>query len=260
MNETIKLQLEHTSVRDFDSELVPDNVLETIIRAGQHGATGHFMQAYSIIKIEDNKIKKEFAKICKQEYIAKIPCLLIFVSDLYRNYKIGMEDGKDTESIGAFDRFMMSFSDTMIAAQNIVIASESLGYGTIYLGSISNDSKKVIDLLKLPKYTFPIIGLGIGEYKKKLSVKSDKSIINSDSIKPRLPLKSVFHIDNYRIDNNIHDELSEYDTIVEKYYEHRELNSKKQSFTSQISEGLGTRQGKRDELLKNLHDQGLILK
>ncbi|WZU02128.1 hypothetical protein MGH68_03490 [Erysipelothrix sp. D19-032] len=35
--------------------------------------------------------------------------------------------------------------------------------GAVYLGSIQNDSQTMIDLLKLPEYTFPLLGIAIGE-------------------------------------------------------------------------------------------------
>ena len=46
----------------------------------------------------------------------------------------------------------------MIAAQNMVVAAESLGMGTVYLGSILNDNAKLSELLKLPKYVYPAVG------------------------------------------------------------------------------------------------------
>ena len=35
-----------------------------------------------------------------------------------------------------------------------VTAKESVGLGTVYLGSILNDSEKICELLKLPELTF----------------------------------------------------------------------------------------------------------
>ena len=55
-------------------------------------------------------------------------------------------------------------------AQNVVVAAESLGIGTVYLGSILNDIEKLCELLKLPKYTFPVVGLALGYQIKNLSL------------------------------------------------------------------------------------------
>jgi hypothetical protein len=37
------------------------------------------MQGCSVIRITDGTLKKEIAEICKQEYVARVPELLIFV-------------------------------------------------------------------------------------------------------------------------------------------------------------------------------------
>ncbi|WP_369385395.1 nitroreductase family protein [Holzapfeliella floricola] len=52
--------------------------------------------------------------------------------------------------------------DTSLMAQNASLASDSLNIGSVYLGSILNDTQKVIDLLKLPKYTFPLFAMAFG--------------------------------------------------------------------------------------------------
>jgi hypothetical protein len=40
------------------------------------------------------------------------------------------------------DRFFQGFTDACITAQNIVNAAETMDLGTVYLGSILNDSEK----------------------------------------------------------------------------------------------------------------------
>lgn len=56
-------------------------------------------------------------------------------------------------------------------AQNVVTAAESLGLGTVYLGSILNDSERICEILNLPELTFPVIGLGIGYPNQKPQLK-----------------------------------------------------------------------------------------
>lgn len=72
----------------------------------------------------------------------------------------------------------------MIAAQNMVVAAESLGMGTVYLGSILNDNAKLSELLKLPKYVYPAVGLAVGWPDQE------------PQLKPRLP-RHVIHMENY---------------------------------------------------------------
>ncbi len=42
-------------------------------------------------------------------------------------------------------------------------AAYSLGLGCVILGSLLNDVPALIDLLNLPEYTYPVLGLAIGK-------------------------------------------------------------------------------------------------
>jgi hypothetical protein len=52
--------------------------------------------------------------------------------------------------------------EAMIAAQSVAIAAESMGLGSVYLSSIQNDIRPLIQILKLPKLTFPLVAMQIG--------------------------------------------------------------------------------------------------
>ena len=76
---------------------------------------------------------------------------------------------------GSADRFVSGLTDAVIAAQNVVVAAESLGMGAVYLGSFFNDTAKVVELLNLPKYTYPAIGLAVGWPIPRASIKTTPS-------------------------------------------------------------------------------------
>ena len=52
--------------------------------------------------------------------------------------------------------------DTLIAAQNAVIAAESFGIGSCYIGDIMEQYETHKELFKLPQYVFPICLLCFG--------------------------------------------------------------------------------------------------
>ena len=56
----------------------------------------------------------------------------------------------------------MAAVDVALAAQNAVLAAESLGLGTCYIGGIRNQPRAIIELLGLPRLMFPITGLTLG--------------------------------------------------------------------------------------------------
>lgn len=57
---------------------------------------------------------------------------------------------------------MLAVTDTVIAAQNAVVAAESLGIGSCYIGDIMENCEEHRRLLQLPDYVFPGSYAGIG--------------------------------------------------------------------------------------------------
>ena len=57
---------------------------------------------------------------------------------------------------------MLAVSDTCIAAQNAVIAAESLGIGSCYIGDIMENGEAQRELLQIPDYVFPCAMLVMG--------------------------------------------------------------------------------------------------
>lgn len=81
-NETMRLLYERASCRAFKDEKIPEEVLNEILEAGIHGATGGNLQPYSIIKIEDKKAKKRLVTECDmQSIVEKAPVNLLFCID-----------------------------------------------------------------------------------------------------------------------------------------------------------------------------------
>ncbi|MDU6595968.1 MAG: nitroreductase family protein, partial [Streptococcus salivarius] len=148
---------------------------------------------------------------------------------------------------GSPERFISAFSDAMIAAQNVVVAAESLGMGTVYLGSILNDNAKLSELLKLPKYVYPAVGLAVGwPYQE-------------PQLKPRLP-RHVIYMENYYQDlENPLEELKDYDAEVHEYYDLRDLNNRVDEFTTQIAKTMDKSVANRANTLKDLQKQGFFI-
>lgn len=120
------------------------------------------------------------------------------------------------------DRFFAAFTDACIMAQNVVIAAESMGLGTVYLGSILNDSEKICELLKLPELTFPVIGLGLGYPNQ------------NPQLKPRMEMRLRVFENTYTVFENYLDEIKEYDEEMRTYYDLREPGRPVDSFSNQV--------------------------
>lgn len=57
---------------------------------------------------------------------------------------------------------MLAVTDATITAQNTVVAAESLGIGSCYIGDIIENQEDVAKLLHLPDYVFPAAMLVYG--------------------------------------------------------------------------------------------------
>lgn len=246
-NETIKNQLNHRSIRKFKNKKLTTDEVNLLIDVARHTATSNFRQSYSIISITDDNLKKQLSEIGKQKYIAESGHLFVFVADQRRNTLITQEKGKEASVQGNAERFLSSFTDALIAAQNVVVAAESLGMGTVYLGSILNDNEKLIELLKLPKYVYPAIGLAVGW------------IDQDPMLKPRLP-REIIHMENeYKDITNVEEVLADYDQRVSKYYDLRNASKPIDKFTDLIANDMSKIVEKRGRTINALQQQGFFV-
>ncbi|MGO3018824.1 MAG: NADPH-dependent oxidoreductase [Anaerococcus sp.] len=247
MNETIKTQLNHRTIREFTEEKIPKENLEKLFDVINMTASSNGMQNFSIIRVTDQSLKDKLSEIGLQEYMRRAPELLIFIVDLYRNYEIAKELNNENDIMIGFDKFMQGFTDACLAAQNFVVGAESMGYGANYFGNIHNNTKKVIDLLNLPKYTFPVVGVGIG-------------IPNQNpEIKPRMPLDLKMFENGYEKFDSYLDSIKDYDQVMQTYYDLRDANNRVDAFSTQVVKKQGSIIANREDMYKAFVNQGFKL-
>jgi hypothetical protein len=84
---------------------------------------------------------------------------------------------------------MLAISDANIAAQNAVVAAQSLGIGSCYIGDIMENAEQQRKILSLPPYVFPAAMLVFG-YPTKQQTERPKP--------PRSPMQHIIHENRYR--------------------------------------------------------------
>lgn len=162
MNETIRGLLERKSVRVFTDEPVSKEIKTQLLECAAAAPTAGNQQLYTILDITDQKLKDALAVTCdNQPFIAKAPAVLIFCADANKWYQGFQRFGCDPRKPGAGD-LMLAACDALIAAQNVVTAAHSLGLGSCYIGDIMEQCETHRELLKLPRYVFPVAMLVIG--------------------------------------------------------------------------------------------------
>lgn len=158
----ISLLNNRKSIRDYLEKEVEEEKKEQILQAALRAPTAGNMSLYSIIEVEDQRIKDQLVDSCDhQPFIAKAPNVLLFVADYSRWYGIFKEKDPECKKPGLGDLFL-STCDTVIAAHSAVVCADALGLGSWYVGDILENAEFHRELFKLPKYTMPILLLCIG--------------------------------------------------------------------------------------------------
>ena len=183
-NATVDTLLERRSIRKFKPKPLSDDIVETLETVAQHAASSQFLNDWSAIRITDPAAKKRLAEIGGQPYIATAPLLYVFLLDEHRNAAIaaskGVETASDEFTLNGSYRYTQAQNDAVLALHAMETAAYSLGLGCVILGSLLNDVPALIDLLNLPEYTYPVLGLAIG--------KPDQD----PALKPRMPRSMQF--------------------------------------------------------------------
>ena len=220
MNQIIDLLKNHRSIRQFKEQPISDSMLKSIIESAEHAATSNFIQAYTIIRVTNKENRKLLAEFSgSQPWIEACPVFLVFCADLKRAEDACTIEKKEMDS-GYTEQFIVATVDVTLAAQNAMIAAESLGLGGVFIGGIRNEPEKVCNLLRLPNHVYPIFGMCLGYPAE------------TPEQKPRLPVKSVLK-DEYYCENKA--DLEQYNITCKDYYENRTSGSRDETWTNQIA-------------------------
>lgn len=189
MNSVIEQLKERKSVRVFTDRPIMAEETAVILEAAVNAPTAGNQQLYTIIHVTDAQLKAELAESCDhQPFIAKAPLVLVFCADCRKWYQAFLESGCEPRLPGVGD-LMLAVSDTNIAAQNAVVAAQSLGIGSCYIGDIMENAEKQRELLKLPPYVFPAAMLVFG-YPTEQQLGRPKP--------PRSDMRHIVHENGYR--------------------------------------------------------------
>lgn len=183
--ETIK---KRQSLRIFDKREITEEDKRLIFEAAVSAPTAGALMLYSIIQIEDESLKESLSKSCdNQPFIATAPLVLVFAADYQRYWDNWEKNGKKTERMPGTGDLMLACCDALIAAQTAVIAAESAGIGSCYIGDILENAEKHKEILKLPRYVFPVTMLCLGYKPEGFERK----------VTERLPVSEILHKNGY---------------------------------------------------------------
>ena len=226
LNPVINLLSNHRSIRKFTEAPVGDDLLYTLITAGQSAASSSFLQGVTIMRVTETNKRAAFREITGgQAYVESAPEFLVFCADLSRPMRCCTDHG-GTPSEGLTEHFIIATIDTALCAQNVAVAAESAGLGICYIGAIRNDAALAAELLDLPRQVYPVFGMCIGWPDQ------------DPEVKPRLPVSVVLKENTYSIDGEA-EAIASYDEEMRNYYATRSANIKVQGWSEQMAGLLG---------------------
>ena len=147
-NPVIQTMLDHKSIRKYSDEVPSDEVVETIVRAGQQAPFAS--QLYSVL-LSRNRERNPW----------KAPLLFTICVDSHKFERIM---AKRNWKLVTNDLTLMLFGiqDAALMAENMVIAGRSLGLGSCFVGSAPYRAEKIAEEYGLPKRVFPLVQLVMG--------------------------------------------------------------------------------------------------
>jgi len=148
LNSVIQTMLEHKSIRKYTDETPTDDVVKTIVRAGQQAP---FASQYYSVLLSRNRKRNPY----------KAPLLFTICID---SHKFELIMAKRSWNLVTNDLTLLFFGiqDAALMAENMVTAGRSLGLGSCFLGSAMYRADKIAEEYKLPKRVFPLVQLVMG--------------------------------------------------------------------------------------------------
>lgn len=151
----IQTLLAHRSVRKYKPDPLGDELIETIVRAGQQAPFAS--QLYSVLL--SRCPHPSGGKSRKNPFNA--PAYFIICVDLHRLQRFMRLRGWELRSNHLL-MLMFGIQDAAYMAENMVVAAESLGLGTCFLGGVPYQADRIAKQFKLPPLVFPLVGLTMG--------------------------------------------------------------------------------------------------
>lgn len=162
MNTIIESLFSRKSCRAFTGQHVSPEDKRLLFEAAFQAPTAGNQMMYTIIDVTDQAVKDELAELCDQQpFIREAPAVFVFLADCARWMGMYRAAGISPRSPEGGD-LMIAVADAIIAAQNVVVAAESLGLGSCYIGDILENRERVRGLLNMPGEVFPAAMLVIG--------------------------------------------------------------------------------------------------
>lgn len=145
-NSVIETMLNRKSVRKYTDQIPSDEVIATVVRAGQQAPF-----ASQLCSLLLSRKKAPFGA----------PLWFTFCVDMHRMELIMAKRGWTVVS-NDLSMLLFGIQDSALMAENMVIAAESLNMGSCFLGMTPYRAERIQKQYKLPQRVFPLVELVMG--------------------------------------------------------------------------------------------------
>ncbi len=189
---TLATVVTHASVRRFEPDPVPDDVIAALEAALVRGPTSSALHSYSHVLVRDPARKRLIAGLAgDQRWIDDAPLLIVGCADLRRAREIVHARGY-TYTAHDLRMLISATADLTVGLQNASLVAQSLGFGTVLLGGVLNGSLEIARTLDLPSRVVPLVGLSVGR----------PADGHWPAPRPRLPLPLLVHHERWSLDDD----------------------------------------------------------
>ena len=187
-NQTLAIQLAHRSVRSFLPDPVTDEHLEAMVAAAR---LADVVQPRGLEHRRGPRPRPEVAASQRRPpsrvSSTRRRCCFVWLADLGRRRRLAERHCRPLDGAVYLESTFLGFLDATLAAQNAVVAAESLGLGTVCVGAIRNHPEEVARELDLPPHVFAVFGLAVGWPDPE----------ERADVEPRLPQSAVLRRERY---------------------------------------------------------------
>lgn len=247
MNNITNLMKQHKSIRQFSNKEISEEIIHDILLSARQQPSSIGAQQASVIVIKDKEVIKTIAhEVCGgQPQVEHANTFMVVCIDYLKVKEAGRLNDKELIVTDQLEGFLTGAVDAGIMVEALQVAAEGHGLGAVMIGAVRNNIAKLIELLSLPKYVFPIVGISMGYRADGVDTET----------KPRLALETYAHREHYSSEKLVPN-LEAYNEVLSNY------NNTKYGVAKSYSDGVSGYYSKemKTGLMDNLMKQGFNIK
>jgi nitroreductase len=147
-NPVIETLLNRKSIRKYSDRVPSEEVVQAVVRAGQQAPFAYQMGS---LLLSRDRADNPF----------NAPLFFIICVDSHRHEAIMARRGWQMVQ-NDLSLLLFGTQDATLMAENMVIAAESIGMGSCFLGNTPYQAAKIVEEYQLPRRVFPLVGLAMG--------------------------------------------------------------------------------------------------